>query len=94
MARHEKRVATQFEEKRVCTFLPLLRLVHRWSDRRGVVEIPMFSCYAFVRMVQTVEERLNVLRTLEEVLSSWLSFTIRANNGSFRVPHAQNTGEY
>jgi transcription antitermination factor NusG len=63
VARHEKRVAAQFEEKRVCTFLPLLRQIHRWSDRRSVVEIPMFSCYAFVRMVQTVEERLKVLRT-------------------------------
>ena len=63
MARHEKRVAAQFEEKRVCTFLPLLRQIHRWSDRRSVVETPMFSCYAFVRMVQTVEERLKVLRT-------------------------------
>ncbi len=62
-ARHEKRVAAQFEEKRVCTFLPLLHQVHRWSDRRSVVETPMFSCYAFVRMVQTVEERLRVLRT-------------------------------
>jgi transcription antitermination factor NusG len=63
MARHEKRVSKQFEEKSVCTFLPLLRQIHRWSDRRSVVEIPMFSCYAFVRMVQTVEERLKVLRT-------------------------------
>jgi len=62
-ARHEKRVAAQFEEQRVCTFLPLLHQVHRWSDRRSVVEIPMFSCYAFVRMVQTVEERLKILRT-------------------------------
>lgn len=61
--RHEKRVAAQFEEQRVCTFLPLLHQVHRWSDRRSVVEIPMFSCYAFVHMVQTVEERLKVLRT-------------------------------
>jgi transcriptional antiterminator NusG len=62
-ARHEKRVAAQFEEKRVYTFLPLLNQVHRWSDRRSKVEIPMFSCYAFVRMVQTIEERLKVLRT-------------------------------
>jgi transcription antitermination factor NusG len=63
MARHEKLVAAQFEEKRVCTFLPLLHQVHRWSDRRIVVQTPMFSCYAFVRMVQTVDERLKVLRT-------------------------------
>ena len=63
MARHEKRIAAHFEEKGVCTFLPLLHQIHRWSDRRSVVEIPMFSCYAFVRMVQTVDERLKVLRT-------------------------------
>jgi transcription antitermination factor NusG len=63
MARHEKRVAAQFEEKHVCTFLPLLGQIHRWSDRRVKVEVPMFSCYAFVRIVHTVEERLKVLRT-------------------------------
>ena len=63
MARHEKRVAAQFEEKRVCTFLPLLGQIHRWSDRSVKVEVPMFSCYAFVRIVHTVEERLKVLRT-------------------------------
>jgi len=63
MARHEKRVAAQFEEKRVSTFLPLLCQIHRWSDRRVRVEVPMFSCYAFVRIVQTVDERLKVLRT-------------------------------
>jgi transcription antitermination factor NusG len=63
MSRHEKRVAAQFEEKRVCTFLPLLRQIHKWSDRRSEVEVPMFSCYAFIRIVHTVEERLKVLRT-------------------------------
>jgi transcription antitermination factor NusG len=63
MVRHEKRVAAQFEEKRVCTFLPLLHQIHKWSDRRSKVEVPMFSCYAFVRIAQTTEERLNVLRT-------------------------------
>ena len=62
-ARHEKRVAAQFKEKRVCTFLPLLRQIHRWSDRRSMVEVPMFGGYAFVRMAQTAEERLKVLRT-------------------------------
>jgi transcription antitermination factor NusG len=63
MARHEKRVAAQFEEKRVRAFLPLLRQTHTWSDRQSKVDVPMFSCYAFVRIVQTVEERLKVLRT-------------------------------
>ena len=62
-SRHEKRVAAQFEEKQVRTFLPLLRQIHKWSDRQEKVEVPLFSCYAFVRMFQTSEERLKVLRT-------------------------------
>jgi transcription antitermination factor NusG len=61
--RHEKRVAAQFEEKRVHTFLPLLRQIHRWSDRNTTVDVPMFSCYAFVRVGQTNEDRWKVLRT-------------------------------
>src|ERR1700680_1798274 len=61
--RHEKWIAGQLQEKRVFTFLPLLQQIHRWSDRRRKVEVPMFSCYAFVRMAQIVEERLKVLRT-------------------------------
>jgi transcription antitermination factor NusG len=63
MARHEKRVAAQFREKRICAFLPLLRQVHRWSDRRSMVDVPLFSCYAFVRTAQMAEERLKILRT-------------------------------
>src|SRR6202521_2140196 len=63
MARHEKWIAQQLQEKRVFTFLPLLQQIHRWSDRRSKVEVPMFSCYAFVRVARTTEERLKVLRT-------------------------------
>jgi transcription antitermination factor NusG len=61
--RHEKWIAGQLQEKRVFTFLPLLQQIHQWSDRRSKVDVPMFSCYAFVRIVQTAEERLKVLRT-------------------------------
>lgn len=62
VARHEKRVAQQLEENRVLTFLPLIRQRRQWSDRRATVQLPLFSCYAFVRIIQTVGERLKVLR--------------------------------
>ena len=62
-ARHEKRVAAHLEEKRVCAFLPLILQMNKWSDRTSKVEVPMFSCYTFVRIAQTAEERLKVLRT-------------------------------
>jgi transcriptional antiterminator RfaH len=83
MARHEKRIAAQFEEKRVCTFLPLLRQIHKWSDRQTTVEVPMFSCYAFVRIVHTVEERLKVLR-----VPGVLGFVGSERQGT-PIPHEQ-----
>jgi transcription antitermination factor NusG len=62
MAKHEKWIARQLEEKRILTFLPLVLEVHRWSDRRVIVEVPLFGCYAFVRIPLRSEERLKVLR--------------------------------
>jgi len=61
--RNEKAVAAQLREKKVSTFLPLLEQIRQWSDRRRTIEVPMFSCYAFVRIAQSTEERLKVLRT-------------------------------
>lgn len=61
--RREKWIAGQLEKKRVCTFLPLHKQIHQWSDRRIKVEVPMFSCYAFVHIAQTHEERMTVLQT-------------------------------
>ena len=61
-ARHEKTVAGRLQEQGVPTFLPLVSEVHRWSDRRKTVELPLFSCYVFVRMVLTGAQRLQVYR--------------------------------
>ena len=49
-ARHEKRVAERLAEQGMTSFLPLVKETHRWSDRKKTVEIPLFSCYVFVRM--------------------------------------------
>ena len=62
-SRHEKWIAQELQKKRVFTFLPLLQQIRQWSDRRSKVQVPLFSCYAFVRIAQTTEERLKVLRT-------------------------------
>jgi transcription antitermination factor NusG len=63
VARHEKRVVQQLQENGVHTFLPLMQQIRQWSDRRTKVEVPLFSCYAFVRTAQKAEDRLKVLRT-------------------------------
>ena len=61
-ARHEKVVSERLHEQGVTTFLPMISEVHRWSDRRKKVELPLFSCYVFVRMVPRNEERVRVHR--------------------------------
>ena len=59
--RHEKVVAQRLGEKGISTFLPLVKTVHRWSDRRRTVELPLFSCYVFVRLAPRNDARLRVL---------------------------------
>jgi transcription antitermination factor NusG len=60
--RHEKMVANRLEERGVTTFLPLVNEVHRWSDRKKTVQMPLFGCYVFARFMSSREERLRVLR--------------------------------
>jgi transcription antitermination factor NusG len=60
--RHEKIVAQRLEERGVTTFLPLVTEVHRWSDRKKSVQMPLFGCYVFARFVPNRTERLRVLR--------------------------------
>lgn len=63
VARHEKRVAGQLIEGQIPTFLPLLNQVHEWSDRRKCIQVPVFSCYVFVRLSQQRKIREQILRT-------------------------------
>jgi transcription antitermination factor NusG len=62
-ARHEKMVAERLSEQGLPNFLPIVRETHRWSDRKRVVELPLFSCYVFVRMTAGARDRLQVCRT-------------------------------
>ena len=62
-SRHEKQVARQMEWQGILTFLPLTTQLHRWSDRRKLVQVPLFPGYAFVHVPSAPEERLRVLRT-------------------------------
>jgi transcription antitermination factor NusG len=62
-SRHEKAVAYRLQEQGIQTFLPTVREEHRWSDRRKMVELPLFSCYVFAQCAPTNEERLRVIRT-------------------------------
>jgi transcription antitermination factor NusG len=54
-ARHEKVVAAQLRGRGFDTYLPLVKEIHRWSDRRKLVEVPVFPGYAFIRACESAE---------------------------------------
>lgn len=61
-ARHEKAVTQRLQERGVEVFLPLVSEVHRWNDRKKVVQLPLFSCYAFAKVGANAAARLQILR--------------------------------
>jgi len=61
-SRHERLVAQRLAELGVETFLPTVTEVHRWSDRKKSVELPLFTCYVFAKFIPKRSDRLHVLR--------------------------------
>src|SRR5271167_3339563 len=61
-SQHEKVVASQLEQHGVRTYLPLLAEVHRWSDRRKVIHVPLFPGYAFIHAVTSPDTVAKVVR--------------------------------
>ena len=50
-ARNEKVISERLQEQGLTTFLPLVTEIRRWSDRKKKVELPLFSCYVFVKLI-------------------------------------------
>lgn len=59
--RWEKKVSSVLERKGVECWCPLKKTQKQWSDRKKVVEEPLFTSYVFVRISET--ERSAVLMT-------------------------------
>lgn len=49
-SRTEKKVATEFQKLEIDFFLPLIKELRQWSDRRKWVEVPLFRSYIFVQI--------------------------------------------
>jgi transcription antitermination factor NusG len=81
--RHERKVASELQEKGITIYLPLLSQVRRWSDRRKTIQVPLFSCYAFVHSVLDLH-----LRVVLYGISGALGF-VGPNNQGVPIPDAQ-----
>jgi transcription antitermination factor NusG len=60
-ARHEKMVEQRLRERGVEAYLPLVTEIHRWSDRKKKVQLPLFSNYVFARLSSTKGDRFRIL---------------------------------
>jgi transcription antitermination factor NusG len=59
--RWEKKVYSTLILKSVESWCPLQKVERQWSDRKKIIEDPLFKSYVFVRI--TEQERLTVLQT-------------------------------
>jgi len=60
-SRTEKKVYQLLIEKGIEAYLPLLKTLKQWSDRKKWVEEPLFRSYIFIRISE--RERLDAIRT-------------------------------
>lgn len=51
-ARWEKKVATLLTKNNIENYCPLNKVVRQWSDRKKVVEEPLFTSYVFVKITE------------------------------------------
>jgi len=62
-SRFERSVEAELTAKGLETYLPAVREIHRWKDRKKQVDVPLFSGYVFTRIPDHPTRRLDVLRT-------------------------------
>ena len=48
--RFEKQVSQRLQEQGIEAYLPMIKTLRQWSDRKKMVEIPLFSSYVFVNI--------------------------------------------
>ncbi|MDD5543253.1 MAG: UpxY family transcription antiterminator [Acidobacteriia bacterium] len=60
-SRHEKVANAELSKKGLETFLPLVKVLSQWKDRRKIIEKPLFAGYFFVHT--GLEKRLMILKT-------------------------------
>ena len=59
--RHEKKVNEALNEKGIETFLPLIKKISQWKDRKKKIDAPLFNGYLFVHI--DYKGRFSVLQT-------------------------------
>jgi transcription antitermination factor NusG len=61
--RYEKKVASELQDKAIEVFPALRAVEHEWSDRRRIIQLPLFPGYIFARIPERFDSQIAVLRT-------------------------------
>ena len=56
--RFEKQVLKELLDQGIEAYLPLIKTMRQWSDRKKMVEIPLFSSYVFVHIDRSYYDRV------------------------------------
>jgi len=67
-ARHEKRTWQRLQERGVESFLPLLKVLSRWKDRKKMVQKPLFPGYLFVRITENQILQVLIIKGVVRIL--------------------------
>jgi transcription antitermination factor NusG len=59
---YEQRVVMELSARNFETYLPVYRELHRWKDRKKMIERPLFPGYVFVHMADSAPSRLAILK--------------------------------
>jgi len=56
--RFEKQVMKSLLDQSIECYLPLIKTMRQWSDRKKIVEVPLFSSYVFVHIDRSVYDQV------------------------------------
>jgi transcription antitermination factor NusG len=62
-SRHEFVTHDELRKKGIDVYLPSVRRLRQWKDRKKSIDFPLFAGYLFVRIAPSAESFLNVLKT-------------------------------
>jgi transcriptional antiterminator NusG len=62
-SRHEFTTQSELNNKGICAYVPAIKKMRQWSDRKKNVIFPLFPGYVFVQIIPNPEEYLRALRT-------------------------------
>src|SRR5512135_324138 len=62
-SRHEFVTNNELVKKEIETFLPAVRRLRQWKDRKKMVDLPLFPGYLFIHIPPQPESIMSVLKT-------------------------------